>query len=129
MNRGSGYAKLAPAHLVTLALLIATTLHAQHLEFAATFGNGNFTMGCRDGYGCAPSTATNIALDSAGNIYVAGTAVSDFFPTVNPIALFQAQLTKFQEQICSGIGVCGFYAPFVKGGMTRDHQGGGKGDH
>jgi uncharacterized protein (TIGR03437 family) len=89
------------------------TLLGQHLEFAATFGTGNFTRGCYLGFGCTPSTATNIAIDGAGNIYVAGTAISDVFPVVNPIALFQDQLVRFQDQICFGIGVCGFAAPFV----------------
>ena len=83
--------KLALAHLFTLAVLFAPTLLGQHLEFAATFGTGNFTRGCYLGFGCTPSTATNIAVDGAGNIYVAGTAISDVFPAVNPIALFQSR--------------------------------------
>ena len=105
--------KLVLAHLLTVVLFFAPTLFGQHLEFAATFGTGNFTRGCYLGFGCAPSTATNIAVDGAGNIYVAGTAISDVFPVVNPIALFQDQLVRFQDQICSGNGTCGFAAPFV----------------
>ena len=78
---------LALVHLFALPVLFAPTLFGQHLEFAATFGGSDQSRGCLLGYGCATSTVTNIAVDAAGNLYLAGNAVG-VFSFVNPIEQF-----------------------------------------
>lgn len=66
------------------AFLAASTLPAQHLQFAATFGGTCVSDVCTSSYGWTPDTATAIAVDLSGNTYVAGMSFGEF-PLVNAI--------------------------------------------
>jgi uncharacterized protein (TIGR03437 family) len=68
-----------------LLLLISVVLPAQTLQFAVVFGSSCGSIYCDMLDLWVPDTLTNMAVDSVGNIYVAGTAFGRQFPSVNPI--------------------------------------------
>ncbi|MGB9458235.1 MAG: SBBP repeat-containing protein [Bryobacteraceae bacterium] len=64
--------------------LLAPAVHAQHLEFAATFGGTCNSVQCSDLVTWFSDTAVTVAVDAAGNSYVAGLSYGEF-PLVNAI--------------------------------------------
>lgn len=71
---------------VSLFLLFPPLLAAQSLQFATLFGGtcDSANVECDMGGEWHPDTVTSIAIDPAGNIYVAGTSFGEF-PLVNAI--------------------------------------------
>jgi uncharacterized protein (TIGR03437 family) len=67
-----------------LVFLFPSILAAQTLQFGAAFGGSCISLECDMGHVWYPDTVTGIAVDSAGNSYVAGTSFG-FFPLVNAI--------------------------------------------
>jgi hypothetical protein len=73
-----------------LLFLFPSILAAQTLQFAAVFGGSCESLEC-DTHGWYPDTVTSIAVDSAGNTYLAGTSFGEF-PLVNAIEASPYQL-------------------------------------
>lgn len=67
-----------------LLLLAAPAVQGQHLEFAATFGGTCNSVQCSSLVAWYSDTAVAVAVDAAGNSYVAGVSYGEF-PLVNAI--------------------------------------------
>ena len=67
-----------------LITLIAPLAYGQHLEFAATFGGTCTSQECSMLLSWLYDTAVSVAVDAAGNSYVAGASYGEF-PLVNAI--------------------------------------------